>query len=487
MTQRAQNTAATPVSLIKTPLFLVPPAPFKHRIRVGIDWSEDKQDWACIDEVDRHVLGRGRFTETADSFNLFDAELRRLANVHNNGVLPTVCIETDKNLTVANLRERGYTVYPVNPLTVARYRSTQAVSRGKSDKGDAALIANILRLDAHHRPMHNPSDAAIELGVLARAHQDEVWRISRLTAETRSLLRLYYPAALNAFGTRTKPQTMSALATSHVRAVLRHAPTPSKARRVRESTWVVVLTSGGRQRGQAELAARLREHFRKPQLPQPSSKESAYGDMLLSLLTNLDAACKAQQNIEAKMLTALHKHPAWPLVEDIHGMGEVTAARVLGELGDDTTRFDSVRNVRAYSGTAPITRASGKSHIVNRRVVKNNRLAHGLYWWSFSVATSTPSGRAMLAHRKEVGDKQNAALRNIANRLVGCLWHCLVTGEVWDDQKVWRTFYVPAQPLAADNEQPDADDTLVAAQEALLLVCEADDETPDIDGSKDVS
>ena len=31
------------------------------------------------------------------------------------------------------------------------------------------------------------------------------------------------------------------------------------------------------------------------------------------------------------------------------------------------------------------------------------------------------------------------------------------------------------------------DDTLVAAQEALLLVCEADDETPDIDGSKDVS
>lgn len=480
MNQRAQNTPAAPVSLTKTPLFLVPPAPFQHRIRVGIDWSEDKQDWACIDEAGGHVLARGRFTETTDAFDQFEGELRHLADRHNEGILPTVCIETDKNLTVANLRERGYTVYAVNPLTVARYRSTQAVSRGKSDKGDAALIANILRLDAHHRPMHNPSDASIELGVLARAHQDEVWRISRLTAEARSLLRLYYPAALNAFGTASKPQAMSALATSHVRAVLRHAPTPTKARRVRESTWVDVLTSGGRQRGQAELAARLREHFRKPQLAQPASKESAYGDMLLSLLTNLDAACKAQQTIEAKMVAALHAHPAWPLVEDIHGMGEVTAARVLGELGDDHTRFDSVRSVRAYAGTAPITRASGKSHIVNRRIVKNNRLAHGLYWWSFSVATSTPSGKAMLAHRKAVGDKQNAALRNIANRLVGCLWHCLVTGEVWDDQKVWRALYVPPQPPTAPEEEPDADRTLVAAQEALLLVQEDDDADPTV-------
>lgn len=486
MTTHAQTTQQVATGTATTPLFAVPPEPFKHRIRCGIDWSEDKQDWAVIDETDGHVLARGRFTETTASFDKFDDELRRLAERHNDGVLPTVCIETDKNLTVAELRERDYTVYAVNPLTVARYRSTQAVSRGKSDKSDAALIANILRLDAHHRPMHNPSDAAIELGVLARAHQDEVWRISRLTAEARSLLRLYYPAALNAFGTASKPQAMSALATSHVRAVLRHAPTPTKARRIRESTWVDVLTSGGRQRGQAELAARLYAHFRQPQLTQPASRESAYGDMLLSLLTNLDAACKAQQTIEAKMVAALHAHPAWPLVEDIHGMGEVTAARVLGELGDDRTRFDSVRNVRAYAGTAPITRASGKSHIVNRRIVKNNRLAHGLYWWSFVVATSTPSGKAALAHRKEQGDKHNAALRNIANRLVGCLWHCIVTGEVWDDRKVWRAFYVdPAAALTAMPD-PDPDETIVAAQEALLLVREADDEAPAVDGDTDL-
>ena len=478
MTERAQNTPETPVSLTKTPLFLVPEkpeeTPFKDGIRVGIDWSEDKQDWACIYEDGGHVLARGRFTETAASFDQFDAELRRLADLHNEGVLPTVCIETDKNLTVANLRERGYIVYAVNPLTVARYRSTQAVSRGKSDKSDAALIANILRLDAHHRPMHNPSDAAVELGVLARAHQDAVWRIDRNTGEVRSLLRLYYPAALHAFDTPKKKQTKSALATSHLRAVLRHAPTPTRARRVRESTWVDVLTTAGRQRGQEKDAARLRALFREPALAQPASKESAYGEMLLGLLTSLDAACKSQQQLEVKMVAALYAHPAWPILEGIPGMGEVTAARILGELGDDPTRFANVRSVRAYSGTAPITRASGKSHVVNRRVVKNNRLAHGLYWWSFNAA-STPSGKAAYTHRREVqGDKQNAALRNIANRLVGCLWHCLSTGEMWDDSSAWRSFYVPAQTSTAE-EEPDTDETLVAAQEALALLNEDDD------------
>jgi transposase len=467
-----------------SPLFVVPDLPkvqpFKQRIRVGIDWSEDKQDWACVDEADGLVLARGRFIETPDSFDNFDAELRRLADRHNDGVLPTIAIETDKNLTVAGLRERGYVVYPLNPLAVSRYRATQSVSRGKSDKSDAALIANILRLDAHHRPMHNPSDIAIELGVLARAHQDAVWRIDRLTAEVRSLLRLYFPAALKPYGQPSKGQKKSDLARSYVRAALRHAPTPTQARRVQHRTWVKVVKAAGRERQWDVLATRIVDAYRAPALSQPTPKERAYGDMLLGLLDSLDGACTAQQEIETKMVAVLVTHPAWPLLEGIHGMGKVTAARVLGELGDDLTRFHNVRSVRAYAGTAPITRASGKSHVVNRRIVKNNRLAHALYWWAFSVSTSTPSGKAMLAHRKEdCGDKQNAALRNIGNRLVGCLWHCLATGEMWDDSKAWRAFYVPHTGPNSDDTDEDRDATLIAAQEALALVTDEDEEVAD--------
>lgn len=467
----------------------VRPAPSRHRIRVGIDWSEDKQDWACIDDTDGHVLARGRFVETPAGFDDFDTQIRRLATLHNSGMLPSVCIETDKNLTVATLRQRGYEVYPVNPLAVARYRSTQAVSRGKSDKGDAALIANILRLDEHHRPMHNPTDTAIRLGVLARSHQDAVWRVDRLTSEVRSVLRLYYPAALGLLSTEETKQKKSDLARADLRAVLRHAPTPEAARRTRTSTWARVLREAGRKRGIDTLAKRLRGDFQQPALRQPPAREEAYGQSLLTLLTNLDAACQAQRDIEDQMLDVLHSHPIWPLLEPIHGMGEVTAARVLGELGDDLTRFDNVRSVRAYAGTAPVTRASGKSHVVNRRIVKNNRLANALYWWAFSAATSTPSGKAAYAHRIQCGDRQGAALRNIANRLVGCLWHCMTTGEMWDEQAVWRSFYrddtdpsdEPKKGSDQDIEHDiDAgDDTVVTAQEVLAILLSDGDQKED--------
>jgi transposase len=48
------------------------------------------------------------------------------------------------------------------------------------------------------------------------------------------------------------------------------------------------------------------------------------------------------------------------------GLGPVLGARVLGGLGDDPDRFDDVRGVRSFAGTAPITRASGRSRVSAR-------------------------------------------------------------------------------------------------------------------------
>jgi Transposase len=72
-----------------------------------------------------------------------------------------VAIETPRGLLVACLRA-GRAVYPVNPMAVARYRDRHSVAGRKSDKGDAAVLANVLRTDMHaHRPLpadsHGPS------------------------------------------------------------------------------------------------------------------------------------------------------------------------------------------------------------------------------------------------------------------------------------------------------------------------------------------
>jgi transposase len=57
------------------------------------------------------------------------------------------------------------------------------------------------------------------------------------------------------------------------------------------------------------------------------------------------------------------------------GLATLTGARVLAEIGDDRARFADARGFKAYTGSAPVSRASGKSTAVMHRQVKNQRLA----------------------------------------------------------------------------------------------------------------
>ena len=94
----------------------------------------------------------------------------------------------------------GYTVLAVNPLSTSRYRERHSTSGAKSDPGDARVLAELARTDAHnHRPVAGDSDLAEAVKVLARAHQSLIWTRQRQTNQLRSTLREFYPAALDAF------------------------------------------------------------------------------------------------------------------------------------------------------------------------------------------------------------------------------------------------------------------------------------------------
>lgn len=115
------------------------------------------------------------------------------------------------------------------------------------------------------------------------------------------------------------------------------------------------------------------------------------------------------------------------------GLAETTGARVLAEIGDDRSRFATAGSLKAYAGAAPVTRASGRSHTVMARRVKNNRLAAAGYVWAFSALTGSPGARAHYDRRKAAGDRHTAAQRNLFNRLLSCLHHCLQHRLTYDE------------------------------------------------------
>ncbi len=73
------------------------------------------------------------------------------------------------------------------------------------------------------------------------------------------------------------------------------------------------------------------------------------------------------------------------------------------------------------------------------RRVKNQRLAAVGYQWAFSALTSSSGARAHYDRRRALGDHHAAVQRNLYNRLLGCLHHCLKTDTAYDEQTAFTT------------------------------------------------
>ena len=134
-----------------------------------------------------------------------------------------IAIETDKGLLVSALRAAGFAVFAINPRAVARYRERYGQAGGKSDPGDAVVLANILRTDQHaHRRL--PADTELAQTIkAARQHQEAIWARQQATGRLRSLLLEFYPQALATFPNLTH----------RAAAVILHAaPTPQAAQRL---------------------------------------------------------------------------------------------------------------------------------------------------------------------------------------------------------------------------------------------------------------
>ena len=358
-----------------------------------------------------------------------------------------IAIETPRGLLVAALRATGRPVFAINPMAVARYRERHSVAGAKSDQADAMTLANILRVDAHrHRRLPADSELAQAIAVLARAQQDAVWRGSKASNELRSMLREYYPAFLDTFAGKSATN----LAKPQARAVLAIAPTPGHAAKLTKTRIAAALRRAGRKRGIDGLAVNILEHLHAPQLRQPELVEKAMGRHALVLPAMLDAACAGADDLAQAAADEFRRHPDYAIITSFPGLAELTGARVLAEIGDDRARFADDRALKAYAGSAPVTRASGKVTAITHRRIKNDRLAAVGWVWATHACINPGPAREHYRSRRDRGDRHSAALRHLFNKMLGQLHHCLQSRQTFDPIKAFgqpRT--APREPAAA--------------------------------------
>jgi transposase len=399
----------------------------------GIDWAETHHDVAIVND-DGDLVAKKRIPDDPEGFAQLIEMLTEAGDAAD--ALVPVAIETPRGLLVAALRSTGRPVYAINPLAVARYRERHSVARSKSDHADAMTLANILRVDAHlHRTLPADSELCQAITVLARAHQDAIWARTKAIQQLRSVLREFYRTFLAVFTSRF---TLG-IASPEARAVLAIAPTPAIGARLSVSRIAAALRRAGRSRGIAEAAAEIKAELRKPQLRQPVQVEAAMGKHTQALLAALETACTNVDELGQASAELFQTHPDHRIITSFPGLADSTGARVLAEIGDDRTRFADARALKAYAGSASVTRASDRSICITHRQIKNNRLANVGWMWAFSAASTHDLARRHYRQRRDHGDRHSAATRHLFNKLLGQLYQCLQTQQVFDATKAFPT------------------------------------------------
>ena len=127
------------------------------KVFVGHDWAEAHHE-VHVEDAEGRRLARARLPEGVEGVARFHELVAPWAEEPGEVVIAT---ETDRGLFVGALVAAGYVVLAVNPMSTSRYRERHSTSGAKSDPGDARVLAELARTDAHnHRSVAGDSDLA---------------------------------------------------------------------------------------------------------------------------------------------------------------------------------------------------------------------------------------------------------------------------------------------------------------------------------------
>ena len=392
---------------------------------VGNDWAEDHHD-VCVMDAEGTILAECRFDEGIEGLTKFHDLLGGFVTDPGDVV---VGVETDRGLWVEALVAAGYAVFAVNPKSVSRYRERYCVSGAKSDRGDAKVLADMVRTDRHmHRQVAGDSDLGHDIKLVARVHQTLIWDRQRQRNRLRAALREFYPQALGLFDVSTARDTLG---------VLGIAPDPHQGAALTIDEIVDVLKAAGRQRNLEVTAAKIHDVLGEHHLEASPGVVAGLTVTVSATVAVLETINTQIVAVETELAPRFEQHPDAAIYLSMPGCGVILGARMLGEFGDDPERYTDAKARKNYAATSPVTIASGSYHSVHARWIRNERLHDAGMQWARLAVNNSPGARVFYDEQRAKGAGYHTAIRALANRLIGCLHGCLKSGSLYDEDTAW--------------------------------------------------
>ncbi|MEK7789932.1 MAG: IS110 family transposase [Planctomycetota bacterium] len=385
----------------------------QRRAVIGIDVSKDKFDACCIDGNGKELF---RVSAPMDStgFDGLAQKIRTHGLIQGNvvaGMESTGCYHLN---LFSFLTGMNFQCLIINPLLISNFMKLD-LRKTKTDKKDAAVIAQFLRL--HRDAVHqlNTSEEIADLRDLARQRESLCRQMSALKNDLKRLLSITFPEL----------EKETNVFSHSVLTVLTLFASAAAVQRASVSQIAKCLSKGALGRKTSITAEQIKHAAKKSVGTTSMAKEfvvSQKASMLLYMGERMQELSDTMNELCASLL-----QQEIEIMTSVKGIGETTASEFLGEIGGDISKFESAKKVIAFAGLDPSVHQSGK-HVGQSKISKRgSRYLRRVIWqMSVKVIRYNETFREYFMKRRQEGLVYRKAVLATAHKLVRVIFSMLM-------------------------------------------------------------
>jgi transposase len=390
---------------------------------IGIDWADATHD-ICMPAAGSETRECSVLAHQPDTIDAWVSTLRQ----RFNGQPMAIGLERNTGPIVSALRQYDFLgLFPVNPLTLARYRDAFTPSQAKDDPTDAELLRELL---LKHRekltPLQPQSPAMRALAPLVEHRRRVVGDQGRLTTRLTRTLNNSFPPVLPWFHDKDTAIFCDFLA---------HWPTLKAVQLARRSTLERFFRD---HHVRYTDVINHRIHAMKSATPLTTDAGVITPHALLgqALVSQLRVTVHAIEDVDKAMAHRAQSHPDCPLCDALPGAGAVLAPRLLVACGEPRDRYASADALQKYAGMAPVTERRGKNTWVHWRLQCPKFWRHTCIEWAAASTRYACWARAYYQPQRDKGTSHQAAVRALAFTWIRMLLRCR-QHRTLDDESVY--------------------------------------------------
>lgn len=402
---------------------------------VGVDWADQKHD-VSVSSGDGGKPIHQVIVHTPEALNEWMHSLRQQ---YPDGQI-ALCLEQSRGALIFHLLEYDFlTLFPVNPKNLARFREAFTGSGAKGDPSDADYLRELVAV--HHDRLRSwkPDDEHTRtISFLSQGRRKVVGERTRLTNRLRSTLKMYFPQAIGLSG-GTLYKTMAL-------DFLRKWPQLRDVQRAKDKTIQLFYSTHN-----SRSAVRIKKRLELIRATIPLTSDQAVikscliiVEMLIGQLHQLNSTI---DKFDVALKELYNNHEDKSIFDSFPGSGEALGPRLLCAWGTDRERYDSADSMQQYSGIAPVTKASGKSKVVIRRLACPKFLLQTFHEFANSSRRSSIWAQAYYEMLRKRGKSHHTAIRSLAFKWIRIMYCCWQNRIPYDEVKYIQALKRTSSPL----------------------------------------